>query len=108
MALIAVILIIGIAVVVLDQGGLTGSGSSGAGGGSSPLSSGDIAGFASNAGFTGPDLQVAAAVALAESSGDPNARGDPTLGVSVGLWQVNLKAHPNYTQAQLLDPQTNA
>lgn len=68
----------------------------------------DIASYAANAGFAGNDLQIAIAIALAESSGNPYAIGDLTLGVSVGLWQVNLKAHPEYQGVNLMDPQTNA
>jgi Lysozyme like domain len=102
MAVIAVCIVIGVAVVMMAGSdtfvsALTGN-----------MTAEQIAQYADEAGFSGPDLQVAVAVALAESSGDPNAMGDPTLGMSVGLWQINLKAHPQYTQAQLLDPQTNA
>jgi hypothetical protein len=70
----------------------------------------DLATYAANAGFSGDDLNVAVAVALAESSGNPNAVGDLAItpGGSVGLWQVNLKFHPEYTEAELKDPQTNA
>lgn len=65
---------------------------------------------ASNAGFQGDDLPIAVSVALAESSGNPNALGDLNItpGGSVGLWQVNLKYHPEYTTDELRDPQTNA
>src|SRR5208282_634628 len=88
LAIIAVIVVITVAVAVLggDFGGIL----------STNLSASEIAGYASAAGFSGPDLQVAVAVALAESSGNPSAIGDLTLGVSVGLWQINLKAHPEY------------
>lgn len=74
------------------------------------LSPSDIWQYASNAGFEGEDLQIAVAVALAESSGNPNALGDLNItpGGSVGLWQVNLKYHPEYTTDQLRDPQQNA
>ena len=66
--------------------------------------------LAANAGFEGEDLKIAVAIALAESSGNPNALGDLNItpGGSVGLWQVNLKFHPEYTTDQLRDPQTNA
>lgn len=64
--------------------------------------------LASNAGFSGWDLETAVAIALAESSGNSASVGDLTLGVSVGLWQVNLRWHPEYTHQELLDPQTNA
>lgn len=73
--------------------------------GETPLS---IGGYARNAGFSGFDLGVAVAIAYAESSGNPAAIGDVDLGVSVGLWQINLAAHPEYSQDELLDPQTNA
>jgi hypothetical protein len=64
--------------------------------------------LAATAGFTGPDQNTAAAIALAESSGNPAVIGDITLGDSIGLWQINLRWHPEYTEAMLLDPQTNA
>jgi len=64
--------------------------------------------LASNAGFSGWDLETAIAIAFAESSGNSASVGDLTLGVSIGLWQVNLKYHPEYTHQELLDPQTNA
>lgn len=76
--------------------------------GAMKLQPSDIASFAQNAGFAGDDLQIAISIALAESSGNPCAIGDLTLGVSVGLWQVNLKAHPEYQSVNLMDPQTNA
>jgi len=66
--------------------------------------------LAANAGFTGADLDTATAIALAESGGNPSVVGDLNItpGGSIGLWQINLKAHPQYTAAQLIDPQTNA
>ena len=74
------------------------------------LSFSDLSGFASNAGFQGDDVNTAAAIALAESSGNPNAVGDLNItpGGSIGLWQINLKAHPEYSANTLKDPQTNA
>jgi len=74
----------------------------------------NIAQYARNAGFSGADLVTAVAIALAESGGDPKAFGDrelaPDDGPSIGLWQINVgtKAHPEYTGANLTDPQTNA
>jgi hypothetical protein len=64
--------------------------------------------LAVNAGFSDPD--TAAAIAMAESSGNPSAVGDISItpGGSIGLWQINLAAHPEYTADQLKDPQTNA
>ena len=74
------------------------------------LSASQIAQYAANAGFSGDDLATAVAIALAESSGNPNANGDTNLtpGGSVGLWQINLAAHPEFAQVDLTDPQTNA
>lgn len=73
------------------------------------LTQSQIQSVASNAGFAGDDLLTAAAIAMAESSGNSEAVGDPNLGISVGLWQINLKAHPEYgPEAALYDPQTNA
>jgi len=70
----------------------------------------DLVTLATNAGFSGDDANTAAAIALAESSGNPNAVGDLNItpGGSIGLWQINLKAHPEYTAEELKDPQTNA
>lgn len=49
---------------------------------------------------------TAAAIALAESGGNPNASGDG--GDSCGLWQIDTAFHPNYTCAWLQDPTNNA
>ena len=68
----------------------------------------DLVAMAVKAGFAGMAANIAAAIALAESSGNPDAIGDLSLGVSVGLWQINLKAHPNFTRFGLLKPQNNA
>jgi len=73
-----------------------------------------IAQYARNAGFSGPDLVVAVAIAYAESSGNPNAynpetaAGTPEGLGSYGLWQIYLKAHPEFTGWNLKDPQVNA
>lgn len=56
--------------------------------------------------FVDPD--TAAAVAMAESGGDPAAVGDLNLGVSHGLWQVNLRWHPECKGQNLFDPDVNA
>jgi hypothetical protein len=100
MEIAIVILVIGAAWLMLTGSGIMGN-----------LSASDIAGYASNAGFQGSDLVMAVAVALAESSGDPNAVGDKVVAApygSVGLWQINTKAHPEYDHNQLTDPQYNA
>jgi hypothetical protein len=74
----------------------------------------NIADYARRAGFSGDDLPVAVAIALAESGGNPNAynpetaAGTPTGKGSYGLWQIYLKAHPEFAGQNLFDPQTNA
>jgi Lysozyme like domain len=78
------------------------------------LTPAQIAYYAQNAGFSGNDLNIAVAIALAESSGNPNsynpetAAGTPAGEGSYGLWQIYLHAHPEYSSANLYDPQTNA
>ena len=69
------------------------------------LSTDQIVTLAANAGFSGPDLATATAVALAESSGDPVAYNPEG---SYGLWQIYLKMHPEFSVTQVLDPQGNA
>jgi hypothetical protein len=54
-----------------------------------------------------------AAIGMAESSGRPeavNPGNPPGREYSVGLWQINMKAHGTRygTEAQLKDPLTNA
>ena len=55
-----------------------------------------------------PDPDTAAAVAMAESGGNPSVRGDPQFGGSVGLWQINLPAHPEFDAKRLVEPDYNA
>lgn len=70
--------------------------------------------LASAAGFSGDDLATAVAVALAESSGNPQAynperaAGAPEGQGSFGLWQIYLHAHPEFAGQNLTDPQINA
>lgn len=68
--------------------------------------------LAAHLGF--PDPATAAAIAMAESAGDPNAANivtHPAPGNkperSFGLWQVNTLAHPEYSESQLSDPTYN-
>lgn len=74
----------------------------------------NIADAARAAGFQGDDLVTAVAIAYAESGGDPNnynpetAAGTPQGLGSYGLWQVYLKAHPEFSGWDLFDPATNA
>lgn len=53
-----------------------------------------------------PDPNLAAAVAMAESSGSTSILGDN--GTSVGLWQIHLPAHPEYSREAMQDPVQNA
>lgn len=61
--------------------------------------------LAASVGF--PDPALAAAIAMAESGGDPNAYN--TEG-SYGLWQVNINFHQQFQSdpSVLFDPTTNA
>lgn len=78
------------------------------------LTSSEISVYASNAGFSGEALSIAVAIALAESSGNPNAynpeteAGAPQGMGSYGLWQIYLNQHPEFQGQNLYDPQTNA
>jgi hypothetical protein len=72
--------------------------------------------LAANAGFTGADIYTAAAIAMAESGGNPRAYNRETLAKggtpigkgSFGLWQIYLRDHPEFAGWNLYDPQTNA
>jgi hypothetical protein len=65
------------------------------------LSIEQVAGYAAAAGLSGEPLAVATAIAMAESGGDTDARGDArivtsTWGPSIGLWQIrSLNAQRN-------------
>jgi hypothetical protein len=61
--------------------------------------------LAASVGF--PDPALAAAIAMAESSGNPNAYN--TEG-SYGLWQIDVVFHPEFQNdpSVLFDPTTNA
>lgn len=78
------------------------------------MTASDIAYFAKMAGFLGQDLSTAIAIALAESSGNPVAYNPETAAKtpdgmgSYGLWQIYKKAHPEYNNVDLFDPQLNA
>ena len=73
--------------------------------------------YASAAGFTGKDLDIAVAVALAESGGDTQAHNAKPPDDSYGLWQINMlgtlgparrKQFGIATNDALYDPSTNA
>ncbi|SFO03929.1 hypothetical protein SAMN04487980_10486 [Streptomyces sp. cf124] len=59
----------------------------------------ELRALAAEAGFTGDDIKIAAAVAMAESKGDAGAVGDQHLvdnkwGPSIGLFQIRTLKHP--------------
>jgi Lysozyme like domain len=77
----------------------------------------ELRSFALAMGFADPS--TAAAIAFAESKGDPCALGDPPApsscsvppsgpSTSFGLWQIHVPAHPQYDPARLLEPVYNA
>lgn len=107
--------------LALRVGGTVGDGSAPSptvtpSGGGMNLNAFDIAYYAKMAGFSGQDLAIATAIALAESSGNPiaynpetKAKGGTPDGLgSFGLWQIYKKAHPEYASVDLFDPQINA
>lgn len=81
------------------------------------LNRNQIAGYASKAGFTGDDLNIAVAVALAESGGNTNSHNSTPPDDSYGLWQINMlgdmgpSRRAQYglkSNADLYDPAINA
>jgi hypothetical protein len=62
--------------------------------------------LARDAGFTPDAANVAAAVAMAESGGNPNAVGDQ--GTSFGLWQFHMPAHPGQPVSRAMSPSSAA
>lgn len=68
--------------------------------------------LAMSVGLPSSAAQIAASIAMAESGGNTNAinpgNGVTDIEYSVGLWQINLLAHPQYTVAQMEDPTSNA
>ncbi|MDX3115200.1 MULTISPECIES: peptidoglycan-binding protein [Streptomyces] len=81
----------------------------------------ELRALATQAGFTGNDIKVAAAVAMAESKGDPGIIGDQGLvdhkwGPSIGLFQIRSLKHPGQfsppdklrVEGRLKDPLYNA
>lgn len=71
---------------------------------------GTIVSAAYQAGFRGEDLINAAAIAMAESGGNPGAINDSGQDRSVGLFQINQLAHGDRygTREELMDPYKNA
>lgn len=83
----------------------------------STLSRSELTALAKSAGFTGRDADVAVAVALAESSGNPSEHNGKGLDDSYGLWQINMygslgpdrrKRFGLSSNADLYNPSTNA
>jgi len=81
------------------------------------LSKDEIRKYASAAGFTGNNLDIAVAVALAESGGNPQSHNAVPPDDSYGLWQINMlgglgpdrRAKFNLkSNSDLYDPATNA
>ncbi len=85
------------------------------------MSLAELRALATQAGFTGSDIKIAAAVAMAESKGDPVIIGDKNLvdhkwGPSIGLFQIRSLKHPGQfsppdtlrVEAKLKDPLYNA
>ncbi|MEU1182844.1 peptidoglycan-binding protein [Streptomyces sp. NPDC005820] len=81
----------------------------------------ELRSLATQVGFTGNDINIAAAVAMAESRGDPAAVGDQKLadnkwGPSFGLFQIRSLRHPEQFSppdtlriaGKLKDPRYNA
>jgi hypothetical protein len=63
-----------------------------------------LVGLAQSSGFTGQSAYTAAAIAMAESSGNAGSINYADPGGSYGLMQINQAAHPG-TSTQALDPQ---
>ncbi len=81
------------------------------------LSASEIKGYAKKAGFSGQDLDIAVAVALAESGGDTTAHNPVGRDNSYGLWQINMKGDMGFNRrneflindnTELYDPRVNA
>lgn len=61
------------------------------------------------AGGPADEAEVAAAIALAESGGNSDARNNnPPVEDSRGLWQINVLAHPWAAAQNMYNPSTNA
>ena len=63
--------------------------------------------FAREAGFSPDQAATMTAVALAESGGNSGAR-NPRGEDSRGLWQINVRSHPDLAKYDLYDPVQNA
>jgi hypothetical protein len=68
----------------------------------------DVADTAWHGGFWGDDLLIAVAVAKAESGWNTTARYTTSQEDSIGLWQINTYAHPQYPVSSLMNQDYNA
>lgn len=66
----------------------------------------EVKSYLYNAGFRGIDLESAVRIAECESSFNTNAHNQ-NFEDSRGLMQINLDAHPEYSNMNLFDPQIN-
>ena len=57
-----------------------------------------------NQGATPSEASTLAAIAMAESGGNPGAKNDTSIESSYGLFQINLDAHPDVGMEQAGDP----
>jgi hypothetical protein len=61
------------------------------------------------AGWPEDKIPIMSAIGMAESSGRINALNNrPGREYSVGIWQINLLAHPQYSRPQMENPLRNA
>lgn len=92
----------------LSQPSVSGGGGGGyAPGGGGRLAPSLLVEAARRAGFTGDALRTAVAVAMAESGGNPSARGvnsDSRRTVDRGLWQINNYWHREVPDSAAYDP----
>lgn len=75
------------------------------------LSPAQINVYAMKTGLNVTQANIATAIALAESGGQTDAINPGTAAIkeySVGLWQINILAHPQYNATLLRDPVQNA
>jgi Lysozyme like domain len=70
------------------------------------LTQDELAELAASVGF--PDAHLASAIAMAESRGHTDATNITARESSIGLWQINTRAHPDVDAVRLLEPQYNA
>jgi len=95
-----------VALVAMATRSTRGPGASAPSSGGRVMTLAELRALALQAGFPAEQLDVAAAIAMAESGGNPAAIGDQ--GTSFGLWQIHVPSHPEYDSTQLLAAEYNA